>query len=47
MVRGGYRCTDVVGDTPRMAVDVRALREPELPEAWALLARAFGHTPRP
>lgn len=30
-----------------MAVGVRTLRERELPEAWALLARAFGHTPRP
>jgi predicted acetyltransferase len=30
-----------------MAADVRTLQEPELPQAWALLARAFGHTPHP
>ena len=30
-----------------MAVDVRTLREPELPAAWALLSRAFGETPHP
>jgi predicted acetyltransferase len=30
-----------------MAVDVRTLSAAELPEAWALLARAFGETPHP
>ena len=30
-----------------MAVDVRTLRAPELPQAWALLMRAFGQTPHP
>ena len=47
MVRGGYRCPHLVGDTPVMAVDVRTLREPELPQAWEVLERAFGHTPHP
>ena len=30
-----------------MHVDVRTLREPELPAAWALLSRAFGEVPHP
>lgn len=30
-----------------MAVDVRTLREPELPAAWAVLMRSFGQAPHP
>ena len=47
MIPGGYRCRHAVGDTLVMAVDLRTLRAAELPEAWSLLARAFGHTPHP
>ena len=47
MVRGGYRCLGDLVDTPGMAVDVRTLTEAELPEAWAVLSRAFGHASHP
>jgi hypothetical protein len=47
MVRGGYRCEGRRRGDSRMAVDVRTLPGARAAAAWAVLSRAFGHTPAP